>query len=280
MIGDYRVVVFTPWGRELTASLLHRYLKRDHDAGVVDEWHLWMNTDPDQTRDIEYAHELAEQYEWTKTFERPPGEVLWPKQMNTGKFYTYTQDENTIYVRMDDDIVWIEPHAISRLVEYRISNKFPFVVFPIIWNNAVCSHYLQLNEQMPLWWGKVDNHCMNGLGWADPYFAEKIHNHLFYCIEHDLVDKLFMHTTIQLPVGHQFSVSSFAQFGSEYKKVHGDLQSEEEAWHSMSQPFEQQRPNVIVPNSLISHFSFYPQRHYLLTHTNILDRYKELAETI
>jgi hypothetical protein len=200
--------------------------------------------------------------------------------MNTGRFYTYTQDEDTIYVRMDDDIVWIEPNAIERLVRYRIENTFPFVVFPIIWNNAVCSHYLQQGEQLPSWWGVVGNYCMDPVGWRDAQFAEKIHEHLLSGIENGWVEKLFMHTSVQLPIGLQFSVSSFAQFGSEYKKVGGILGGEEEAWHSIEQPYKRNRPNVIVPNSLISHFSFYHQRNYLLEKTNILDRYKELADSI
>lgn len=280
MIKDKKVVVFTPWGRELTASLLYRYLKRDHEAGIVDEWHLWMNTDEDQEADRAYGYGLAEEESWIKTFERPDGPVLHPKQMNTGRFYIYTQDEDTIYVRMDDDIVWIEPNAIARLVEQRIDNPFPFVVFPLIWNNAVCSYYLQQGEQMPSWWGTVGNHCMDETGWRNAVFAENIHNHLLSCIEQDVVDDLFMHHSIQLPAGQQFSVSSFAQFGSEYAKVNGQLGGEEEAWHSINQPYMLSRPNMIVPNSLISHFSFYHQRNYLLDRTNILDRYKELAESL
>lgn len=280
MIDGKKVVVFTPWGRELTASILYKYLKRDHVAGIVDEWHLWQNTDPEQESDRKYGYELAEQHDWIKTFERPEGPVLYPKQMNTGRFYVNTQETNTVYVRMDDDIVWVEPNAIERLVRYRIENVFPFVVFPLIWNNAVTTYYLQQGEQVPSWWGIVGNHCMDPVGWADPVFAENLHNHLFYCIENNLVENLFMHTSVQLPVGHQFSVSSFAQFGEEYAKTNGLLGGEEEAWHSMNQPYIQNRPNVLVPNSLISHFSFYHQRNYLLEKTNLLDRYRELSDNV
>lgn len=277
--ADYKVVVFTPWGRELTASLLYQYILRDHERGIVDEWHLWMNTDEDQVSDRQYGYDLAKRHDWIKTFERPNEEVLHPKQMNTGSFYVYTQDPNTIYVRMDDDIVWIESNAIERLVKQRIDNKFPFVVFPLIWNNAVCSYYLQQTEQMPSWWGKAGNHCMDPVGWANPKFAENIHRHLLEMIDNNTVDYLFLHHSIQLPVGQQFSVSCFAQFGSEYANVDGILGGEEESWHSINKPWELSRPNLIVPNSLISHFSFYHQREYLLR-TNILEQYKKLAENV
>lgn len=281
MIRDKKVVVFTPWGRELTGSILFEYLKRDHEAGVVDEWYLFINTDPGQETDDEYAYQLELDHDWIRTWERPLSfPVLHPKQMNTGHFYIFTQDEDTVYVRMDDDIVYIEPNAIKRLVEHRMDNKFPFVVFPIIWNNAVCSHYLQQMNVMPDEWGTVGNHCMDPIGWQDAEFAEHIHNYLLEKIEKGTVDELFLHHSIQLPMGQQFSVSSFAQFGSEYKKVNGIIGGEEEAWHTMVQPYEQGRANLIVPNSLISHFSFYHQRDYLLNRTNLLDRYRELAHDL
>lgn len=276
MINGKRVVVFTPWGRELTASILYKYIKRDHDAGIVDEWHLWLNTDTDQVRDVEYGLNLEEDHDWIKTFSRPSGEVLYPKQMNTGRFYEYYKDvTDTVMIRMDDDIVWIEENAIKRLVEYRLDNTFPFVAFPLIWNNAVTSFYLQQGEQLPSWWGTVKNHCMDPVGWADAQFAENIHNHLLTGIEEGWVDKLFMHTSVMLPVGQQFSVSCFAIPSEEYAD---GVTGEEEAWHTIKRPHELSRPNVLVPNSLISHFSFYPQRNYLLERTNILDRYKELAD--
>lgn len=275
MIDGKKVVVFTPWGRELTASILYRHLKRDHEAGIVDEWHLWLNTDVDQIRDVEYGLNLEEEHpDWITTFSRPKGRVLQPKQMNTGRFYQYYEGQTDfVMVRMDDDIVWIEPDAIERLVRYRLENTFPFVAFPVIWNNAVCSHYLQIGEQMPSWWGSVSNHCMDPIGWANPEFAENIHNHLLKCIETDQVDKLFMHTSVMLPMGQQFSVSCFAAPVEHYAE---GVEGEEEAWHTIKRPYELKRPNVIVPNSLISHFSFYHQRNHLLK-TNILDRYRELA---
>jgi hypothetical protein len=280
VINGHKVVVFTPWGRELTASILFEYLKRDHAAGVVDEWHLWLNTDDDQVRDVEYGLNLEEDNDWIKTFSRPAGPVLHPKQMNTGRFYVYTQEPETIYVRMDDDIVYIEKNAIARLAEHRLDNKYPFVVFPIIWNNAVCSHYLQQMEAMPSWWGKVGNHCMDPVGWADADFAVNIHHHLLNMIAMDRVEDLFLHHSIQLPLAQQFSVSSFAQIGSEYKAVDGILGGEEEGWHTITMPWETKRANMIVPNSFISHFSFYHQRNHLLKNTDILDQYRDISQSL
>jgi hypothetical protein len=282
LIRGKKVIVFTPYGRELTASILYRYLKRDFEAGVIDEWQLWQNTDEDQVSDREYATKLAAENEWIKEIPYPEeaGPRAYPKQLNTGRFYhkVAEQDPDAIFVRMDDDIVWIDQHAIKNLVNYRLDNPFPFVVFPLIWNNATCSYYLQQGEQMPSWWGVVKtSYCMDPIGWADPHFAASIHGHLLDMIETKQIPRLFMHTSIQLPMGHQFSVSCFAQKASEYLE---GVPGEEEAWHTITMPYEKGRPNAIVPDALISHFSFFHQREYLLKNTDLLDRYRALAEAL
>jgi len=282
VIRGKKVVVFTPYGRELTASILFKYLRRDHRAGIVDEWQLWQNTDPDQESDRQYATKLAEENDWIVEVPYPGDEEkrVFPKQLNTGAFYQLCQEPDTVYVRMDDDIVWIHDKAIERLVESRLDNPYPFVVFPLIWNNATCSYFLQQGEQMPSWWGKVGSpYCMDHVGWADPEFAQAIHNHLLDQIAKDNVDALFMHTSIQLPIGHQFSVSCFAQTGEEYAEW-GGVDSEEESWHTIKKPWELKRANMIVPNALISHFSFYHQREYLLNNTDILQKYRALADRL
>jgi hypothetical protein len=280
MIDGTTVVAFTPWGRENTASILFEYMKRDKDRGILDEWWLCENTDEDQESDRAYAKKLADENDWIKVVELDPSiERLKPKQQNTKRFYKFMTDSNTVYLRFDDDIVYVHEDAIERLVRARISKKAPFVIFPIIWNNAVCSYYLQQTEAMPSWWGVVkDPYCMDSVGWADPNFAIGIHNHLLDMIESGTVEDLFLHHDIQLPIGLQFSVSCFAQTGEEYAK-HGDIYSEEESWHTMEMPYETGRPNMILSNSLVSHFSFYHQRNRLLE-TDILDRYRGLAKNL
>lgn len=53
-VDGKRVVAFTPYGRELTVSLLKDYMIREHERGIVDEWWLLMNTDEDQVDDVSH----------------------------------------------------------------------------------------------------------------------------------------------------------------------------------------------------------------------------------
>lgn len=276
-VDGKRVVAFTPYGRELTISLLKDYMVRDHERGIVDEWWLLMNTDPYQTDDVAYAKKLARKHKWIKMIERPVDPPLHPKQLNTGTFYRYMTDEDTVFVRFDDDIVYVEENAIERLASARIHKKHPFIIFPVIWNNAIVSYYLQQFGIIPLDYGVVKSaHCVDPVGWADWVFAEHIHHHLIDKVLSNNVEELFLHHDIQLPLAQQFSVSCFAQDGAEYAKV-GDIKSEEESWHTIEKPYETERNNLILSNSLVSHFSFFHQREPLLK-TDVLQLYRQIAD--
>jgi len=51
---------------------------------------------------------------------------------------------------------------------------------------------------------------------------------------------------------------------------------EEEHWHTVHRTREVGHPNIIVGNSLTSHYTFGPQQRAVLA-TDILDRYRALA---
>jgi hypothetical protein len=288
VIEDHRVVAFTPYGREITVSILLEYMKRDHARGLLDEWQLWMNTDPDQVRDVQYAHELAEQYPWISLKTRPEGgEFHRHKQMYTGRFYVYTTDPGAIYLRFDDDIVYVHENAIPALVTQKIRRPHVLGLFPIIWNNAICSWHLQHRDIIPDTFNGVrlvvqDQYCMDPIGWADADFAIGIHNLLLDKIRQDDVPSLFMYQDVPLRPQQQFSVSCFAVAGRDYAALTppGVLDHyEEEHWLTVHRPQVVGKTNVILSDALVSHFSFYPQRNRLLQ-TDLLDRYRAVSQAV
>lgn len=288
MINGKKVVAFTPFGRERTVSILNRHLQRDHDAGIVDEWWLCMNTDPSQVADQAYGMRLARRSGgWITTKPRPEGMPrLSPKQRNTGYFYRYMTDPDTVYVRFDDDIIYVHPDAIRTLVESRIAMHDSVLgAFPLIWNNAVCSWFAQQHGIIPRTLGEVERpYCMDPIGWASGPFAVAIH-HLFL----DLVEQgpealkaLYLYQDIPLAPRQQFSVSSFAVDGRDYAALEppGVLDyPEEEHWLTVHRPGVIGKGNVICGSSLVSHFTFYPQKQYVLN-TDVLDRYRAIADAI
>lgn len=279
MIDGHKVACWTPFGRERTVSLLVKYMERDVKRGIVDEYILYMNTDDDQVTDREYGYRLAEEHNWIRIIERPeryPG----PKQRSTGYFYRYATDPGTVFVRLDDDIVYLHEAAIENLVRARLEMPAPAAVFPIIINNAICSYFLQACGKIPREWGEVGMYCMDPVGWANGPFAVKLHEMLLDHIEAGTVEDLYLHHDFQIPPGTQFSVSCFASLGSMYASLPepGVLTpDEEESWHTIHRPLATGASNVVRADAIVSHLSFFTQ-HAFLNPTDILDRYRELAD--
>ena len=285
MIDGRRVVAWTPYGRTRTYSILIKYLQRDVERGLVDEVWAFMNTDPvGQEDDITYAHELAEQFPWFHLKHRPEGINLGrlPKQRYTGLAYRYMTDADTVYLRFDDDVVYIHEDAVENLVRARIEMPAPTAVFPIIVNNAICSHFLQLCGKIPMEWGEVKAYCMDPTGWANGPFAVRLHELLLDHIERGDVESLYLYQDFPLAPGTQFSVSCFASRGEDYAALPRPgvlVPDEEESWHTVHQPLATGRPNILRGDAIVSHWSFFPQKPFLDT-SGILDRYREIAEKL
>jgi hypothetical protein len=304
MIKDKRVIAWTPYGRQETVSILGQYMRREHERGIVDEWWLCLNTDPGQADDLRYAYLLAAAHpDWIKIKDRPDGRPRrHPKQRNTGYFYEYMTDRDTVFVRFDDDIIYVHEEAIPRLVTHRIEHGAGVASFPVMWNNSIISWYAQQSGAIPLAgepdltdvsglgkgteladcyvWPKVGGpYCMDPVGWADGRFAVAIHRLLLTAVENNAAHLLFLYQDFPVKIGMQFSVSVFASLGSMYADLPEPgvlVPYEEEHWHTVHQPSKLAEPNIIVGDALVSHYSFFPQRA-IIQGTDILDRYRAVA---
>lgn len=284
MIEGHQVVAWIPYGRQRTVSILFEYLRRDHAAGLIDELWLYLNTDPDQTSDLRYAYQLARAHPWVKIKDRPTGTVLQkPKQRNTGYAYRYMTDPGTVYLRFDDDIVWVHPDTVPRLVRAKLEHPASMCVFPIIWNNAICSWFAQQLGKIPRDWGTVGApYCMDPVGWANGQFAVNIHGLLLDHIDAGTTDDMLWYQDYSLQVGQQFSVSCFASAGADYAALQQPgvlVPDEEESWHTVHRPRAMQHPNMIRGDALVAHLSFFPQHAHLFA-SDVLDRYRAHADTL
>jgi hypothetical protein len=285
MIDGRKTIVWTPYGRRETYSILVKYLQRDVERGLVDEVWAYMNTDPaGQEDDIAYAHELADQYPWFHLKERPQGVFIHgQKQRNTGYAYRYMTDDDTVYIRMDDDLVYVHENAIENLVVKRLEMPHATAIFPVTWNNALVSWFLQQAGVIPKSFGECGFFCMDPTGWANGQFAVDIHRLLLDHIEAGTVTELYTYQDFPIPPGTQFSVSCFASLGSLYRELPAGpgilVPDEEEHWHTVHQPKVTGSPNILIGNAIVSHFTFFPQRAIVLA-SDVLARYRALAEKL
>jgi hypothetical protein len=291
VIDGKRVVAWTPFGREKSVSILIEYIRREVQRGLIDEYVLYMNTGPDNPpSDREYGLELGKRYDWVTIQERPethPG----PKQRSTGFFYRTSTAPDTVYIRLDDDVVYLHEDAIANLVKTRLEAPEPVAIFGTTWNNAIVSWFMQQQNppRIPTDWTDAtgrpllcDMYCMDTVGWANGEFAVRIHELLLEKIEQDDVESLYLYQDYQIKPGTQFSVSYFASLGSLYAGLDTPgvlVPDEEESFHTVHEPLRIGVPNLLIGNSIVSHYTFQPQQPWVVR-TNILDRYRKLAEKL
>lgn len=277
---NYNVVVWIPYGREKTVSILINYLLANKD--ILDQVWLCMNTDPEQESDREYAKLLEEANPgFIKRVDLPKKEKrLQPKQLNTGKFYRFMTDPQTVYIRMDDDLVWLDDNYFKNMLDFRIDNPEYFVTFGQIWNNSIISYlqqhvYKNLDEQHGI---VREPFAMDVVAWQSPTFAEYIHRVLLEHIHDNTTTGLYF-DKYELPDPRRFSVSNFAHFGKDFAKFDGDLKGEEEEqWITEKHTATTGLRNAVCGSALICHWAFFAQRPHLEMNTDLLDEYRKLAQ--
>jgi hypothetical protein len=278
VINGKRIVVCVPYGRRRTVSILLNYLRRDR--GIVDEVQFWMNTDPEQVEDVQWAEEQQRIYEgWVRCVARPTVERLTPKQYNTGSFYALTQDPGTYYFRFDDDIVYVHPAYFREMAAFREANPDYLLVFGNIWNNAMISYLHQQAGRIGREHGVVEQMwCMDPVGWRSPEFAVYIHGILLDAIAGGTVDRLLFDDPTPLTRYERFSISNFLWTGEDCAEWGGaTAEKDEELFLTEHYPPRVGLINAINGRGLVAHYSFFDQRP-ALDQTDILDRYRELSQ--
>jgi hypothetical protein len=255
MFKNYRVVSVTPAGRRQYLEVLVPYLLRNKH--LIDEHRFWLNTV--NPKDIDYIYRVTKDHSLFK--------IVKPKTHPQGidticTFFKDCVKEDTIYIRFDDDICYIAPDAVEKLLEFRLANRDYFLVYPHIINNS-----------MNRWETSPFAHIKGN--WYDDkdHIIEK---HRYFLENHKNLDlfkiKPFESTAI-------ININCICWFGSEFKQFDGKVDKQEELWLARLKPRQMQRTNGICGDSLVVHFAFRTQRKHL-DKTKLLQQYKELIRPI
>ena len=267
-------IIVTPSGRKCYLEILLKYMQHEKSMSSFDEWHLWLNTNvPD---DVAYIKSLPSIYPWIHCVEIP--DITCVSSSNICRFFKFACDPQCVYIRIDDDIVYIEPGMFDRLFTFRIENVEPFIVYGNIINNAVIAHIHQRNQRFQANL-KSGNICMDAVGWNNSEFAESLHRAFLHDIENKQVDKWHSSfNTWWLWDYERVSINCISWLGSTFKEFDGEVGIDEEQWLSVEKPRQLLKPNVILGNAVVAHYAFYTQREYLNT-TDILQKYSDMAMT-
>jgi hypothetical protein len=278
---NYKVKIFTPAGRRKYLSIFKKFIYKKIKEGLVDEWMLAQNTV--NISDIEYLKSMERENDRVKIYTIE--EAITPtwesyNALQTHKFFKYTHDDDTIYIRFDDDIIWVEEGAIKKMIEARIDHPEAFVIVPNIINNTLFNSWHQENGALSEEFGKVKRYLASqpDLAYLDEFnygngtFCDHIHNTFKKHYEEGTLKAYYLPSK-SLDQYQRFSICSICWFGKDKLRT-GELEEPEISWLI---PAREHKPNFFVGNALMVHAAYHTQRDYL---RETGDKFLKWIETI
>lgn len=264
MYRDKRVVVVIPAGRKEYLSILVPQIRRD--IWLVDELQLWYNTV--SVEDDEYIRSLSDSF--VQVVPHPLGR---PTGNGGGiyPFFKVCQDLDTVYIRLDDDIVWIEPDGLIKWVDFRIDHPEFWLVSANVINNAVVSNIHQRIGAIPPE-PVITRDCLDDNGWKSGVMAEKIHR-IFLRNLDDLGIYRFPPEILEDDI--RFSINAISWLGEDMARLKGAVEKHEENDLTVTKPRVLGKHCAIFSGCIVSHFAFNIQRPHV-ERTNLLGIYRSL----
>lgn len=253
----WRVAIVTPAGRKHNLEILKKYVFRDMKSGLIDEWQLWVNTDDED--DIEYIYELEKENDKIKVF-RVNG-IIGHWGYTIFNFFKFADNLNTVYIRFDDDICFVEEGAVEKLANARLKNSWvnnltePFVISANVVNNTLGSAIHQEIGVLAKEAG-IQTRTFNDATFCRADFFNLTHETFKNKLESGkLSDYYFPDMT--LSDYQHFSINCFAFFA---KDLMGITDMEEEPYIYGKEPKRLNRPNMVKGDAIVVHLAYGSQR--------------------
>ena len=241
-------------GRTRYLQCLVPYLLRD--ARLFDHIELWDNT---SLEDRGYAHALAIEYPHLfKVINLGDGYIIDRqdfdhKVANLHLFFKRGLDKDTLYIKLDDDIVWIAPGAIEGLIRYRQAHPEWWMVVGNTINNTAC-RLLHTDGEIPLSW---ENEYQDGV-YKSSTMANACHEEFFRRLKtKTLEDYDFGVWDSVRP--RQIPNQAYAFLGEDWVLHGGNSGPDEYKHYGETIPQALGRRHCIYGPSLFVHYSYRPQ---------------------
>jgi hypothetical protein len=259
---NHQVVCVTPAGRRRYLRLLAPQVLA---SGLVDRWDLWVNTAV--PADLAFLRGLARLDPRVRLVPHPDGAT--PSVEAIGAFSRLAMDPASAYVRLDDDVVWLEPEFFETLLAFRFAHPEHFVVSPLVVNNALGSYVLQT-------FGKIASSrplttaCLCKVGWRDPEFALQLHRLALDLVRRGETQRLHC-GPVEVAL-NRFSINCISWFGRDMALAGGVVGADEEEELSASMAARLRRRNCLCTDAVAVHFAFYSQRE-VVDAAGVLEEY-------
>jgi len=267
-----KTIIVTPAGRKRYLEiLLNNLLKQKKHFSV---WQLWLNTENQE--DIDYCKSLEKQYDWIKCYDL---DIPFAGIVSIHTFFKYATDKDCVYIRLDDDIVYIEKDFVRKLSASRRKNPEPFLIYANIVNNSICDHIHQRIGALPYSVGRINYNVLDDVGWRSGIVAEQKHKVFFDHIENGTLNAYKFSPQWILKSDHpeHCSINAISWLGSRFAEFEGRVGENEEIWLSIDKPTADHTHNIICGDALCVHYAFWPQRDHVDSCTYVLDKYREIS---
>lgn len=252
-------------------ELLLKNLQKNKSG--FDKWVLCLNTSEEE--DLNYCRQLAGRFDWINVLEL---EIPHNGSWSIHSFFKHFVAPNAVYLRLDDDIVYLEAGFCEKIFGFREANPNYFLVYGNIVNNAIIDHLHQRFGSL-IYSQHVEYNCM-GTSWKEGFNfeIENAHRQFINNVKIDQSTNRFKFTPCWiLNCFERCSINCISWLGREFAKFQGSVGEDEEQWLSVDKPREIGKPNIIFGEAVCSHFAFHTHREYLDA-TNLLVEYSSIAE--
>jgi hypothetical protein len=262
MLKGKKISVVMAAGRRRYLPIISKYILEEP---CIDEWQLWLNT-KDQA-DIEYMYELASWHQ-DKIRLVHHDEGQWGETGSMGAIRNFygpgTIEPDTVYLRVDDDIVHVHDHALRTLAEFRINNPHYFLITANMVNSGLCSHLQHRMGCHVLSSPHMDAPAWSSEGGAlhwSSNMATVIHHSYLKDLKEGRLDRWRAYERWELYEYPRFGIACCSFFGKDFLEIIDKWQGEDdEIFVTEIWPRKIKRMNCIAGNALISHYAYGPQR--------------------
>ena len=260
MYRNKKIIITTFASRLYCLDILKNYILYNK---IIDQWQFWIDTK--ESVEIENIKKLANCNNNIKIIEK--------SEKNC--FFDNCIEENHIYIKIDEDICWMEDKSITNLIDFRITNPQYFVISGNIINNPMCDHIhhrMGHNKDTPL----PAYECDNRFYINDNVSLEARHRNLLSAIskkttkEYQFFQWLFFYH-------EKFNIDVISWFGEEFGKIAVPIHSNYEEYITVHKPKLNNQKNCMCGNALFLKFAYKEQISYM-EKNNLLSTYKEIAD--
>ena len=268
------VIISVFVGRRENLKLLFPLLETLLNSKLVDHVHLW-----DFTRDSIDSAWIRENMRGGFTLFEVADKSLWKEYY---AHYTARDYPNTILIKSDDDIVFIDVESFQSFIDYRSRDLVPLLLFPSIVNNGVCAHLQQKCGLMKDDGGhEFENDPGFGSLWASGEIAGRLHRD-FWNNKDEWLSKTRSCGVKTIELGQRISVNFFAILSEDIDAVYGAVARgyDDEVLLTTTIPRELSRHLDVYMGFTVAHLSFYKQRETGLDEPMVLKMYSTYLDDL